>query len=139
MRIPPLNRVHEVYFVRKRIEQGVLLDMLPELKTFQHLDSFFLQGQPIDTGMEHLRDLKRLKSLMITNNPVSDADLEYLKGMAKLEWLDLHGTTITDSGLEHLKGLTSLTDLDLSGTDTTEDGRATLKKSLPNCEIRFDP
>jgi len=89
--------------------------------------------QVTDAGLEHLKELTKLKVINLNGNPqLSDECLEYLKGLANLERLYIGGTEVSDTGLEHLKGLTNLTYVLLKGTNVTPAGVADLKKALPN-------
>ena len=71
----------------------------------------------------------------ISSSRITDAGLVHLKELKKLESLRLTDTKITDAGLVHLKGLTKLRYLNLSDTQVTNAGVANLQKALPNCEI----
>jgi len=55
--------------------------------------------------------------------------------MVDLKTLDISNTPITDAGLPHLKDLTNLTYLNLIETQITDSGVAELQKALPNCKI----
>ncbi len=117
-------------------------------------------GTPVtDAGMAHLITLKNLHLLMLNRTAVSDAGLVLLERLPQLQWLSLSGTRVTDAGLVHLRGLTDLRylnltelpvsdaglvhlehlsrlgQLDLRATRTTSSGVATLKSSLPHCEM----
>jgi len=91
-----------------------------------------------DAGLSHIKGLVQLKGLFLNNTKVTDAGLVNLKGFDKLKVLELKSTKITDAGLLHLKGLTNLEDLELVGTKVTKAGVEKLKKSLPNCKIKWD-
>jgi hypothetical protein len=73
--------------------------------------------------------------LFLTGLPVTDAGLEHLKGLTQLQTLLLDNTAVTDAGLEHLKGLTQLKSLHLGGTKVTDAGVNELRKALPHVEI----
>jgi len=73
-----------------------------------------------DAGLEHLKELTKLKALYLSNTQVTDAGLEHLKELTNLEWLDLSNTHVTDAGLQHLKGLTNLTEFDLCNPKLTD-------------------
>jgi hypothetical protein len=64
-----------------------------------------------------------------------DAGLEHLKGLTKLQTLVLTGTKVSGAGLEHLKGLKSLQALALSKTRVTDKGVKKLQQALPKCKI----
>jgi hypothetical protein len=52
-----------------------------------------------------------------------------------LRTLNLSDTPISDAGLEHLKGLTQLQGLMLAHTKVTDAGVRELQKALPKCSI----
>jgi Leucine-rich repeat (LRR) protein len=66
---------------------------------------------------------------------VTDVGLEHLKGLTNLQSLILEGTKVTDVGLEHLKGLPRLRWLDLADTKVSQRGVKKLQQALPECEI----
>ena len=68
-------------------------------------------------------------------NDITDTGLVHLKDLTRLKTLSLHQTKITGAGLVHLKGLTNLQKLFLYETEVTAEGIADLQKSLPNCKI----
>ena len=67
-----------------------------------------------------------------------DVLLEHVKILTRLEYLDLNYTAVTDAGLVHLYGLTRLKIVQFYGTQVTKQGIEELRKTLPNCEIRWD-
>ena len=79
-------------------------------------------------------DQKRL-SLNLQDYRITDSDLEKLKSAKELKILSLNNTAVTDAGVEHLKTMERLQSLDLQRTYISPEGVATLRRSLPNCEI----
>ena len=69
---------------------------------------------------------------------VSDDGLSHLKGLKDLKQLSLTNTKVTDAGLTHLVGLAKLDKLLLKGTRVTPASVAALQKALPNCKIEWD-
>jgi hypothetical protein len=67
--------------------------------------------------------------------PVTDAGLEHLKRLPQLQTLILLDTKVTDTGLERLNGLTQLRVLDLNGAQITDAGVKRLRQALPKCNI----
>jgi len=95
-----------------------------------------LYGVPAtDVGLEHLKGLTDLKTLVLSGTKITDAGLEHLKGLPQLQTLYLSGTQITDVGVEHLKGLPQLRWVNLSGARVTDAGVNELEKALPNVVI----
>jgi hypothetical protein len=68
---------------------------------------------------------------------ISDVGLKHLTRMKKLTHLFLFRTRVTNIGLKHLERLPTLVFLDLRQTKVTAAGVQSLRKALPNCEIRF--
>lgn len=66
---------------------------------------------------------------------VTDSGLEHLKGLTKVESLILWDSKVTDAGLTHLVGLTNLRWLVLWETKVTDAGVKKLQQALPNCKI----
>ena len=89
-----------------------------------------------DAALVHLRGLKDLDDLLLSQSGVSDAGLVHLQGLTQLHWLSLDGTNVTDAGLVHLKNLTKLLFLDLRSTKVTAAGVKKLGAVLTKCRIR---
>jgi internalin A len=139
------------------------------------LENFGLSGFPFtpngrlnrfrkvtDAGMAHLRNLSRLKYLLLQGTeitgpavanlegmrdlrylnlnqiPLGDQDARYLRSMTRLESLFINGEHITDSGMESLAGLTSLKVLSLDCPEVTTAGLQSLRgmSRLEQLEIR---
>ena len=95
---------------------------------FGSVGRVYLQRTKVtDTGLEHLKGLSQLQSLMLDNTHVTDAGLKNLEGLSQLQSLGLDGTNVTDAGLENLKGLSQLQYLDLGGAPVTDAGLEHLK------------
>jgi Leucine Rich repeat len=89
-----------------------------------------------DNAMEYISKMTNLENLNLSSNVrISDAGLEHVRNLTKLKVLNLDRTGVTDSGLKHLKGLTCLTYVGLSNTKATRDGIRELRSVLPNCTI----
>lgn len=70
-----------------------------------------------DETLEHLRNLKELKELTLSDTRITDAGLAILATLPRLEKLRLAQTAITDEGFkQHLAGKESLQMLDMTGT-----------------------
>ncbi|PHS06120.1 MAG: hypothetical protein COA78_14615 [Blastopirellula sp.] len=136
-----LNRSGEVYVVDFNGTQ--ITDAgLEHLKELTSLKSLLLHNTQItDAGLKHLKGLNSLISLELRGTQITDAGLEHLKGLTSLRNLNLFsgdpfsGPNITDAGLEHLKGLTNLKNLNLYGTQITNAGHLELKAALPKCSV----
>ncbi len=109
------------------------------LTLFPDLQSLDLQGQNnvTDVGVGHLRGLKQLETLWLSNTNISDDGVAYLQKLRKLNLLALEGTKIGDVGLAKLSDMTSLRDLYLHNTQITDDGLVHLKgiTNLQNLDL----
>jgi len=81
-----------------------------------------------DEGMEHLKGLRSLESLMLVGTGVSDDGLVHLKYLTNLEFLGLMSSRFTDTGLEYIIGMTNLKSLRLDDAQITDEGLRTLKQ-----------
>ena len=144
------------------IEQAQLTAAgLEHLKGLTDLESFNVRFRPLSGGVQHLKQMKKLKALNIPGSKVSDNDLQHLDGLSALESINIGSSLVTDAGIQHLIGLNNLKTLHLRGTPITDDGLKALaslktledvnlvlcrsitdegiaefQKSLPNCEVR---
>jgi Leucine-rich repeat (LRR) protein len=75
-----------------------------------------------DEGLAHLKVLRKLQRLDLSNNKLTDACLGHLSSLASLQRLNLSGTAVTGLGLKQLKGLTSLQHLNLAKTPVADAG-----------------
>ncbi len=76
------------------------------LSAFTQLEHLDLMSCPVDDqGLEQLRQLKRLKILLLSDASISEAGLAHLSELHDLEHLDLAGTKVSDEGLAHLSNL----------------------------------
>ena len=82
----------------------------------------FRGSKVTDAGLVHLKDLRRLRMLVLDSTSVTDAGLANLEGLTTLDWLSLNNTRVTDAGLAHLKGLIHLEELQLAYTPVTDAG-----------------
>ena len=110
-------------------------------------------------GMVHLRNLKEVRSLVLTAATIDDAGIQNLAGMSKLQILNLSNTGITDAALAtigklislnklflnrtnitdasvpHITKLTGLQRLDITGTNITESGKQQIGNAIPGITI----
>ncbi len=96
------------------------------------------QTSVTDAGLAHLQKLPQLQTLTLVATHVSDKGLAALQGVKRLHVLVLKGATqIGDAAIPAIARLRGLTEINLSGTRVTTAGVATLKASLPQCQIRM--
>lgn len=93
-----------------------------------------------DQSLQGLKGLKNLKRLILSNNDkITDGGLKLLTGMKVLEELDLSTNKfVSNETLKRLKTFKQLKSVNVDLTSCTEAGVQALKKSLPDCEIRFN-
>ncbi|GMH35568.1 hypothetical protein BSKO_03436 [Bryopsis sp. KO-2023] len=84
--------------------------------------------QTMDSGLECLTRLHKLKSLNLWDTSVSDAGMECVGAMSNLRMLDLAATLVGDGGVRGLSKLTGLTSLNLWSTGITDNGLQWLGK-----------
>jgi len=75
---------------------------------YEVIEVYLIDTQVTDAGLEHLKDLPNLQTLLLNDTQVTDAGLEHLKKLPNVECLGLGGTQVSDAGLGHLNGLTKL-------------------------------
>ena len=78
-------------------------------------------------GLAHLKNLTKLKKLILGNTEITDEGLIYLKNMKRVNTLILHGSLVTGTGFRDLKQL-PLTGLDLAKTELNDRGLAEVGK-----------
>ncbi len=92
------------------------------LKNATAIKSLDLSNHPVtDTGVDGLKEWKHLEELTLPKN-ITDAGLAPLMGLKALTALRVRGAAISDAGLAHLRGLTNLELLDLDGTKISDAG-----------------
>ncbi len=91
-----------------------------------------------DSCLTPLVGLRKLESLTLSGNRISDAGLATIGRMTQLSSLDLDATDVTDAGLVHLHSLRNLRSLSLGGTQVTPEGLKAFQKAMPEVEVNFD-
>ncbi|MBI3735630.1 hypothetical protein HY256_03845, partial [Candidatus Sumerlaeota bacterium] len=89
-----------------------------------------------DDELKHLQNLRTVRVLDLSMNPIVGPGLKYLSAMKDLEQLSIAYTQVDDDALEHLKGLQKLRKVDFSGSRISEKGYAYLGE-LPALEEVF--
>ncbi len=107
---------------------------LKHLKDLRELHILRLSESAVtNDGLTELKSVKGLRTLLLGRTQISDAGLKHVEGMSQLEELYLDQTGVTDDGLKHLKGLKNLTILSLDDTQITDAGLDELQK-LPSLD-----
>lgn len=109
------------------------LQQLAKLRTLR-LNRINIDG----SGLANLSGHKHLSKLYLSGSGITDESLVHLATMSRLRTLDLEDTKITDSGLVQLAGLHRLEHLKLNGSAVTLGGLAELK-ALPNLQTLTVP
>lgn len=109
-----------------------------ELSQLPQLNSLRLNS--IDCTEQHATALAKLslRAFHVHASRVDDAVIRQLSAMRKLETLDLSNNPVTDKALAELKPIKTLMQLKLVATNVTAAGIADLQKALPNCKIESD-
>src|SRR6478736_4343704 len=88
---------------------------------FTNLEALDLVYCPIDDeGSKQLREMTKLRRLLLRDAVISDEGVANLKELVNLEQLDLGGTKITDRGIATLAGMNKLKKLSLQGSGLTD-------------------
>ncbi len=116
-------------------EQG--LQFLKGVETLEELD--IGQAEVTDRTLAlNLKGVTHLKKLNLSFNTISDQGTQVLGSIKSLEELYLVNCQgVGDQTLFFLKANKALNILDVNGCGVTSKGAQSLKKLLPNCEIRF--
>jgi hypothetical protein len=88
-----------------------------------------------DDDLRHLRRLRDLRTLDLSETDITDAGLIHLEDLSQLQTLILGGTEVTDEGLDRLATLSGLDMLWLAYTGVTRQGVASLQRAMPNTFI----
>lgn len=107
------------------------LGQLPRLESVEITGS----NQFSDSGIAHLRKLRKLTHLSVWDTDLSDLGLVHVGKLDRLKGLTLAYVPVTDEGLKHLTVLTNLESLQLLSTHVTQRGVTDLRKALPHCKI----
>lgn len=100
-------------------------DDLAPLERAKKLRKLVLSDQPIgDAGLAHFRNCLEMEVLDLEKTNVGDQGLVYLSEMTKLTNLYIKHSRLTDAGLKHLRKLDDLANLSLSGNAITGEGLA---------------
>ena len=88
----------------------------------------------------NVADLSPLKGMPLTKLIIHRTKITDLSPLAGMPLTNLHcnNTPVTDACIVHIRACNNLTLLSLIGTKVTSAGFDELKKTLPNCEIRWD-
>jgi hypothetical protein len=123
--LEPLVDLDDLHYKGSRLISDVGLDHLKNLIRLKNLN---LGGAKVtDAGLVHLRRLTNLQDLDLANTKVADAGLLPLKGLTQLRNLNLAGTHVTDAGLVHIKGNAKMRQLNIANTGVTDEGLVHLK------------
>ncbi len=115
----PERKLIEVDFRSVTVgDEGLrLLPLFPELKFVG------LLGCPVtDAGMEHLRPLSDLETIVLGGTRITDAGFAVVAEWPQLRRLEFQSTRVTDTGLVHLKKLKGLGYVKAGGTRITDAG-----------------
>jgi hypothetical protein len=126
--------------IRLHFEPQTTDDDLAHLRGLRSLSRLHLSNtQTTDAGLVHLSGLSSLSSLRLSNTQVTDAGLVHLRELPRLRYLHLDDTQVTGAGLIHLaETLPGLAFLYFAGTQGTYEDVVTLRQQMPECTISCD-
>ena len=108
------------------------------LRSLRSLRTLRLSDWCGDKGLEALRTLSNMETLVLYDSHVTDGGLSSLESMKRLTSLDLRwSSAITDAGIGAIGRCKSLRSLRLTGTGVSPAGVARLRKLLPGCQIEY--
>lgn len=97
-------------------------DNLVHLKVLKNLETLTLPRQIGDSGLANVAGLTKLTTLNMPNTKVTDAGMVYLKNLVKMKSLVVSATNISDAGVANLVNMRDLEILNLSSTNITNNG-----------------
>lgn len=119
-----------------RIFDAALRDSwLKPLSLLPDLECLDLRGPDItDKGLAHLRSMKTLSFLSISENrnTITDAGLEPISCLSNLEYLVLPNSQISERGLERIRWLNRLKTLWLNGRSFSKEVTQRFEAAMPN-------
>jgi Leucine-rich repeat (LRR) protein len=122
-----------------RVDEGVYIKTANEIPKKQFtLTTVQLSRKPVKD--DELVNLKHLKGLiyLCPGKSVTNAGLVHIKDLKSLLVLDMSDTKITDAGLVQLQELKGLTRLTVKKTLVTAKGLADFHAAVPGCKIEHD-
>jgi hypothetical protein len=81
-----------------------------------------------DAGLKHVRNLTKLKGVLLRRTRVSDAGMHFLRDLKYLEVLDLGMTPVTGEGLKRLTPLTCMRQLSFWGNEIDDEALAAVQR-----------
>jgi hypothetical protein len=123
--------VTDVHFPKGTADNSQLITV----SKLKKIESLYLGDNPItDKGLKYVATLKDITELSLCGTNISDAGMKYLSRLSNLYYLDIDRTNITDDGLESLEENDKLGFLSVCGTHVTESGLGKLVR-LPKLKI----
>jgi hypothetical protein len=129
-----LRRLHIFQLDHSKITDA----SLEAIGKLTNLEELWLGGARFtDRGLEHLRGLTRLKSLMLWEGTqqLTDASLQSFARMTALEDLALRGSRFSDAGIATLRALKNLKTVFIGLSKDERDRRNRLQALLPGVKI----
>jgi Leucine-rich repeat (LRR) protein len=113
-------------------DEGIL-----QIKTLTNLESLTIDGinNVTDKGIEHLKDLQKLKYLYVSSKSLTNAGIKYFQDMKQLRYLDISYSKLDDSSIDDLRKLTQLETLCIIHSKISKEGMETLRKKLPTTKV----
>lgn len=116
--------------------QDALDESLALIKDLPRLKSLLIRSQPVtDHGINHLRNLPAVEIVLLTGTHVTSACLQPLSRLPALRDLNLNRTRITDEGFSRLLEFPSLQSLSLNDTAISDASLPALSKLVKHCHL----
>ena len=127
---PPKSTVEEIKRRGAQIPQVNYMNGQQLIPAVNWVGGFGRSEGPLNTDLELLHTgWLGLRSLTLSNGPVTNLGLEYLHGLTTLQEFSLVNTDVTDAGLMHLQWLPNLTSLALMCGPRTSTGIRTIVRT----------
>jgi Leucine Rich repeat len=122
---------------RLSVEAGTIHDDdLQHLSDLKDLKSLYLPTHQLTgEGFKYLADLTTLEYLFVNGNPLDDQGLKGIAELPNVVSLGLNETGVTDSCIPYLTKMHKLSYLNISGTHISADGARRLKALRPDLAI----
>jgi hypothetical protein len=111
---------------------------LARLNRYRHAQYGSVSTPLTDACVINILPLRRLESLTLSGNLITDGGLSQIATIANLKSLDLEATDVSDAGLVHLMGMKNLKEVHLGGTRVTNEGITKLQMARPDLTIDID-
>lgn len=134
--VPGLIFVKHLQLERRTAEKIADLggDVQREFGCVRYVSCNHINDAKLALLVNELHQAAYLKSLSLSDCPITDEGLKSISGLDNLRWLYLGNTRITDAGVHHLTKLVNLEYLDLRETAVSEAREGDLRAFCPHLQ-----